>query len=199
MICCACLHPNLKPWAYSLTDTRYPSKKKKYDYVMCEKCGSILQDKLRADLDTSDYYPKNYETHSINYNKNEQVSFLKRIFRRLCLNSFGYSSGIKIGFNRFLGQYVGWMPYSNKIVDIGCGADFLNKLKLLGVEAIGFDFDESAVETAKKYGLNVRNGGIKEAVKYIKDSNVSMYHVIEHLTDPINDIKYLYENLTTAN
>lgn len=75
------------------------------------------------------------------------------------------------------------------LLDIGCGnGHWLNYMHKLGWQVEGTDFDQAAVEEAKKeYGLTVRLGELAD-IAYPDHSfdAVTLRHVIEHHPDPVS-------------
>lgn len=203
-ICTICsAEGTMSKWATGLKDMRYSANKNKWDYLRCSNCGIICQKGLKIDSDVTDYYPISYETHKRNTFNNNQLNFIRRTLRKLSVVAFGYSGNTFLNVllatqYRLLGSYVGWLKYTENLIDIGCGAGYyLEKMKILGCNVTGYDFDKFAVEACKSDGLNVRLGGVEEAlIDSIDNSSVVLHHVLEHLTDPINDVRRLYENLS---
>ena len=75
---------------------------------------------------------------------------------------------------------------NNKLLDIGCGnGAFINFASKIGWNAIGIDFDQSAVINCTQQGMKVHLGGIEmfESKKKIFDV-ITISHVIEHLHNP---------------
>jgi 2-polyprenyl-3-methyl-5-hydroxy-6-metoxy-1,4-benzoquinol methylase len=76
-------------------------------------------------------------------------------------------------------------PDSN-ILDVGCGEGiFLELAKEQGHHAIGIDFNQAALETAKSKGLEVYNYDLKQLTQNVATNfdTVVFFHVIEHLDD----------------
>jgi 2-polyprenyl-3-methyl-5-hydroxy-6-metoxy-1,4-benzoquinol methylase len=87
---------------------------------------------------------------------------------------------------------------AGKVLEIGCGAgDMLHSMKEQGWQAIGIDFDSSAVAAAKSKGLDVRLGDLS-AQSFLDASFdvVLMNHVIEHLPYPIETLREIKRILT---
>jgi len=82
-----------------------------------------------------------------------------------------------------------WLPAAarGRLLDIGCGnGRFLNRMRSLGWQVAGVDFDADAVRVARNhYGLDARCGSA-DAVGFEPASFdvVTLDHVIEHLPDP---------------
>jgi 2-polyprenyl-3-methyl-5-hydroxy-6-metoxy-1,4-benzoquinol methylase len=74
-------------------------------------------------------------------------------------------------------------------LEIGCGSgEFLHKLQKKGISCTGLDFNQNAINEAKKKGLNVVNSTLKEYLKANNDKfdNIILYQILEHIFD-IND------------
>ncbi|MBU0952732.1 MAG: class I SAM-dependent methyltransferase, partial [Elusimicrobia bacterium] len=74
-----------------------------------------------------------------------------------------------------------------KILDVGCGpGEFLSFAKKDGWETFGTEISAfAAAHAAKKFGLNVFTGDLREAK--FPDNNfdvVTIWHVLEHMPDP---------------
>ena len=115
--------------------------------------------------------------------------------------------------NFFLNRAVRFLPSDktqkrHNLLDIGCGnGEFLYRVKDLGFEVTGLDFDKHAVQHAQKINLNVKIGSAETIDDKIQFDNITASHVIEHLRDPnmfldtvyklLNDGGYFY--LATPN
>ena len=75
-----------------------------------------------------------------------------------------------------------------KLLDVGCGdGTFLNLMRGKGWQVDGIDFDPKAIQTAKqKYDLSLRHGDLIAAKLPAESFDaVTMSHVVEHLTNPV--------------
>src|ERR1051326_2853193 len=76
-----------------------------------------------------------------------------------------------------------------KLLDVGCGDGlFLNRMRGLGWEVDGVDFDERAIKNAQaKYHLDLHHGDL-QSVKFGDGQfdAVTLSHVIEHVPEPID-------------
>lgn len=86
-----------------------------------------------------------------------------------------------------------------KILDIGCGTgDMLILFKELGWEAYGIDIDKNAIRLAKTRGLKHLRVGTYKDVEQYQDNYfdcIRLYHVIEHIDDPLLCLKILHKKL----
>lgn len=70
-----------------------------------------------------------------------------------------------------------------KVVELGCGAGFfLEKVRDLGVQAVGLDINPTALAECRRKGLTVQGGGVSDLVEEF-DAFVS-FQVLEHLDNP---------------
>jgi len=121
-----------------------------YNIVKCCNCGLIyVNPRPRARGKTESYYPDS-AAHIISSPFKKEGFFIKawRIYTKIL---FGFS----IPLNK---------PGRYKVLDVGCGSgEFLKSLEIMGYETYGVDISHSAVEKAKKLGLNVFFGELHEA------------------------------------
>lgn len=94
------------------------------------------------------------------------------------------------------------IPYpilGGKVLDVGCGVgDTLMLLKELGWETFGLDIDEAAVAVAKKRGVDHVRVGFYQDISSYPDhyfDAVRLYHVIEHLDDPMRCLRLIKKKL----
>ena len=78
-----------------------------------------------------------------------------------------------------------------RILDIGCGrGEFLSLMRERGWEAIGLELNEETARDARNvFGLEVKTGNLVDA--QFKESFfdvITMWHVLEHLPDPVQTI-----------
>lgn len=86
-----------------------------------------------------------------------------------------------------------------KILDVGCGTgETLLLLKDLGWEPFGMDIDKKAVAVARKRGVGqVRVGAYQTIATYPNNffDAIRLYHVIEHLDDPMRCLQLIKKKL----
>jgi 2-polyprenyl-3-methyl-5-hydroxy-6-metoxy-1,4-benzoquinol methylase len=93
-------------------------------------------------------------------------------------------------------------PFSNsskaKLIDIGCGNGFFLqyiKEKFPLIEARGMDLSQECVEKCKFKGLNVSLGDVFSIDQHAQFDFITLFHVIEHVTHPLEWLKRIYELL----
>lgn len=126
---------------------------------------------------------------------------LKAIYDREDYQQFSYYvSGLekRIALDRldWLSDKVSLVPGA-RVLDFGCGDGFflyVFRQAYPELEFFGLDLSEAAVEKGRSsYGLNLVAGEIDE--RTFPESFfdlVTMYHVVEHLTEPLKVIKQLF-------
>jgi 2-polyprenyl-3-methyl-5-hydroxy-6-metoxy-1,4-benzoquinol methylase len=81
---------------------------------------------------------------------------------------------------------------NDKVVDIGCGQGiFLKKINGIASRVIGIEYNQQALNIAKENGLEVF--GSEEDLSDLrgKVDTIFCFHVLEHVKDPMEFIKYL--------
>lgn len=84
-------------------------------------------------------------------------------------------------------------PRPLRILELGCGAgEFLEMARRRGHDTLGVDFNPTAVEAAVARGLHVVHGGLDRLREHLAARGddlvfdaVVLFHVIEHLADPV--------------
>lgn len=93
-------------------------------------------------------------------------------------------------------RYIKAKP-GGRLLDVGCGnGSFLLSMKALGWIVQGVELDELAVAAARSAGLNVEVGDVSESGLPLGGWDaITLNHVIEHLTDPVEAIRLLSKRL----
>lgn len=155
-------------------------KKNGYSIFECVSCGLKSTD-LKEDYEdfVKRYYAKGYYTGDPKYAAYASYASDKWL---ICRN-----------LNKFLRKILKY-KISGKLLDVGCAMGyFVEMAKKAGFDAYGFDASEFAVKKAKaKLDGRIAVGTI-HSVKYPQKSFdvITMFDVIEHLGDPIRDLKKL--------
>jgi len=92
-------------------------------------------------------------------------------------------------------------PGQKNLLDIGCGSGtFLALAKKKGFTCYGMDVSENAVDAAQRqYDLIVRRGEIgKLDWEGLRFDFITMFHVLEHLRNPEDSLKYAASLLATG-
>jgi SAM-dependent methyltransferase len=78
-----------------------------------------------------------------------------------------------------------------RLLDVGCGdGEFLRRMLALGWEVCGLDPDETAARAAEETGIPIHPGSLSSH-PYPDGSfdAITLYHVIEHLHDPLEALR----------
>ncbi|MDX2456310.1 MAG: class I SAM-dependent methyltransferase [Gammaproteobacteria bacterium] len=160
-----------------------------YDYGCCNQCGVVYQVPMPDAEQIAAFYPDDYEQF-----QPERPKQLKNIEKGALRAVHGYAHLDVPRIYILAGQLLGRLKYRNtppfrsgsQALDIGCGnGKFLIKLRALGWEVQGVEFNAGAVEVCRNSGLNVFHGDLHAAG--FPDASfdmVSARHLIEHLPDP---------------
>lgn len=78
-----------------------------------------------------------------------------------------------------------------KVLDVGCGNGFMLSYLNKKFNKFGIDNDDLAIEHAKKFA-DIRKADLNKGIKINKKFDlIILYHVIEHLEEPINFLKQI--------
>lgn len=84
------------------------------------------------------------------------------------------------------------------VLDFGCGnAEFLRLIKPIASQVAGIELQKSMQEYYKKIGIKVYSD-IDEIPKGFHPNVITMFHVLEHLKDPVEMLKKLGDKLAHA-
>jgi SAM-dependent methyltransferase len=143
--------------------------------IICRNCGMVWSDPFP--IDTLNYYSKDYR---LEY-KGTFEPKLKHIYR-----------AARVATDRVnkIQKYL--LKPKQSILDIGSGGgEFLYLLQLLGHSVHGIEPNEGYGNYAKcEYGLNVDVGFVQDRTfQYEQFDIITVWHVLEHLTNPLETLK----------
>lgn len=144
------------------------------EYRQCLSCGLVFASPM-PNYDVIPSFYSSYSTHS-----KGPKSLLTKLSRRKALKE----SVVAIGSDK-----------KSRILDYGCGnGEFLGELRKLGyLNVLGYDFDPQAVKAANSIGIAATCN--LEEISGCFDT-IMLNHVIEHLPDPIQELKKLSKLLS---
>ncbi len=168
-----------------------------FSVVRCRKCLVVFLSPMLSQAQVSAYYPpKKYYA----YGTAGKDSFFSKL--RAYLIQHYYHPTL---LSRILTLMIPKVPAiptqikDGKILDVGCGTgETLLLLKDLGWETYGMDIDKKAVTVAKKRGVDhVRVGAYQTIARYPDNffDAIRLYHVIEHLDDPMRCLRLVRKKL----
>ena len=178
------------------------------------ECGAIwLDPQPRADDIVKAY--RHYYTHNApdSVNKTAQRPFYHFLKKKYWAQRYGYVDGSLPFRDKIIGLAIALNPlrkaaldsdvmylpvkYNGKLLDLGCGnGKRLELMRDLGWLVEGIDFDENAVRSAQRKGLQVHCGTLHE-IHYPEDhfDAIMMSHVFEHIYEPIELLRECYRIL----
>ena len=177
-----------------LIERKCPACKSNKKKIICKKDGlKIVQCR---DCDLVFVSPTfNYEHYISLYKKNKYQTIVKKlgenshVYRR---DRFG-TERVKI-LKNFLQK-----KKKYRVLDIGCSTGFfIEKANKLGWKTTGLELNPSAVNFAKKRGLNVINEDFLKSKFNHKFDVICAFDVLEHLFDPMKIIKKAYKDLKSG-
>lgn len=171
MKCISCGNLNFKP----LKIYNPQNKKETFIYNFCQKCGLGI-----INLDLNKDYSSNYDEEYFEYQESTS-SFLTRFIELFSLTREEFVLKYRIGIN--------------SILDIGCGVgSFLNNLKNHFKQLSGTELNENAKKIAlsKNKEIKIIDNRLLILDKY---DVVTMWHVLEHINDPLNFLDNIKKNL----
>jgi len=184
----------------------------------CPSCGLAWLDPTPVEGDIGKLYRK-YSTHIAGTagHSNDDSSFAQRVTDALLAESFGYRerapdfwaalAGRCAAQSRFLreciGMSVSWLDGAQRgrLLDVGSGnGEFLARMRDLGWDVVGVEPDSKAAQVSREtYGLTVYSGSLEGANLSAQSFDaMTLIHVIEHLSDPVQTLKSARELLKTG-
>lgn len=88
-----------------------------------------------------------------------------------------------------------------KILDVGCGSGlFLETIRRFGINGLGVDPTKESVAACRAKGIEAQQLSIQEMVESPlgQFSVVTLFHVLEHVADPLGAIKILKRSLSSS-
>lgn len=153
-----------------------------FDFVRCNNCAFIYVNPRVREEKIIEYYNEETSTHDAMlefFKSQKQQEVEKKLYKEI--------------FEKIQKK----VP-SGKLLDIGCSIGlFLSVAKKLGYDVLGMELNEKAAKYAED------NHGIPVVRKLLEEANfsdnsfdvISMFGVIEHLTDPVKTISDVHRIL----
>jgi len=148
--------------------------------VICDGCGLVHHDPLPKEQEINLYYEKKYRSDY----KNAYSPQFKHVYR----------AG-RVALNR-IQKIRPWLTKCQDILDVGSGAgELCYLLNAQGHRCIGIEPNEGyAVYAKDQLGLNIHVGSYETALfKSEAFDLVTMYHVLEHILQPVALLQKVYQ------
>lgn len=164
--------------------------KEVFSYQRCLGCGLVVQQPRISPSELKKHYPS-----SKYYSYQEQETGL---FDRIRSYLLKHPRALLTRILPKVPAIPSWVN-GGKMLDVGCGTgETLVQLRDLGWSVYGLDIDKNAVRLANRRGLaNVSYGSWEDVEKYPDKffDAIRLYHVIEHLDDPVGCLKLISRKL----
>jgi|APSaa5957512535_1039671.scaffolds.fasta_scaffold00525_26 2-polyprenyl-3-methyl-5-hydroxy-6-metoxy-1,4-benzoquinol methylase len=146
--------------------------------VICKKCGLVQTSPRMNENTIREFYNNEYREI---YEKGESVT--ERSFQA------EYDKGKVI--NNFITNVTNEKIIKKFVVEIGTGSGgILQFFKDAGNEIFGVDLDSKCIQFGKNKGLNLDVGTLQKLSEIKKHPDLVIYsHVLEHLSNPIEELK----------
>lgn len=187
----------------------------KWNIRRCQSCGLYWLDPAPLKEELHKLYI-NYYTHQPPRGESNPNTLSRRIYNLIKKSYLSYKYGYyqcNYNLKKILGLFmyfhpgrradldfsVMYLPMRPKgqLLDVGCGSGWLLKrMRKLGWNVEGVDFDPKAVENAQKENLKVRLGSLEDL--HYPDNYfdaITMSHLIEHVPNPLQLLSECYRIL----
>jgi SAM-dependent methyltransferase len=162
---------------------------KSYVYHRCTACGVIYQHPLPGDAEIAGFYPESY----IVYCQPSRTEF-DAVQKAVLKHRYGYDN---LTTSWPAGVFARLTPAARipeviprieggTVLDIGCGnGEYLLRLRSIGWNCKGVEFNKKAVSICRQYGLDIFHGDLKSAdFESGSFDFVTAHHLLEHVPDP---------------
>ncbi len=184
----------------------------RFTYVRCRPCGLVYLHPRPSDRELSRYYPDYVTPVSTTSGSSSWERMRQRLKRMVAAEWYGYS-GSPGGTSRWLfrplrkaltlpiSPLLSQVPRAQaggRVLDIGCGSGgYLAFLASLGWTCVGIEpGPQSRAYAQDDLGLTVHAGPLTAcALPEASFSVVTMWHVIEHLPDPLKTLREIHQLL----
>ncbi len=181
--CPACDHPEARV-LFSSSDRLYRTTDREFQVVECASCKLIRLSPWPDPADLRLYYPAGYWYVP----DQDAASRLEDIYRRAVLRDHV----------SFVSKALDSVETQGPVLDVGCGGGlFLRLLGERGHRVVGLDFSLGAASAAWRHnGVPAVCSSLSQA-PFAPGScaAVTMFHVLEHLYDPVSDLDAAYDLL----
>lgn len=104
---------------------------------------------------------------------------------------YAWKKYMRLVFRETAGRIEAILGKKGRCLDIGCGFGFfVEEMKNRGWDAYGMDISPTAVDFARSIGIDARMGTIEKSdFKKGSFDAITMFYVLEHLTDPLDSLR----------
>lgn len=156
----------------------------KIHVVICTSCGLVQTNPRMKEKNYEEFYDKEYRALYSQKNSFPTEDFFQDQYRR---GSVIYN---------YIKQLIGIDLKDKFVVEIGCSAGgILQYFKDKRNKVFGVDFDSKYIEFGKQKGLDLAIGNLEQLSSGKKPDLVIYSHVLEHVFNPVNELKTLQQFL----
>ncbi len=152
-------------------DRLYGTTNRFFNVVECSKCALLRLDPLPTPEELASFYPETYWWEQ----EKSSASRLAEIYRQFVIRDH-----VRFAAHAIRGD--------GPVLDVGCGGgSFLHAIEQLGYDVVGSDVSARAARTARRqYGIPTACASLPDLpFRNGSFSTVTMFHVLEHLADPM--------------
>jgi len=151
----------------------------KFKIVKCKKCGLLRLSPLPDKLTIEQIYTKNSSQKNLEFEvfSSKYLTILKRFLI------------IEPLLKRLKNKYI--RDEQTRLLDIGCSTGWITSVSRdLGFDVIGLEVNPYLAQFGREnYNLKIIESYVEEFSSDEKFNSVSMFHVLEHLPDPLKALK----------
>ena len=165
-------------WELTGRDRLYHTTARAFDVVACGGCGLLRLSPRPLEAELPQYYPQQYWFSG----DRSLAGRLEESFRRLLIRDHA----------RFVQRAYRNAGATGPMLDAGCGGGLLaGVLRARGVPAMGLDSSADAVKLAwHRHRVPALQGDLRQAPFAPRSlALLSMFHVVEHLLDPVGYLR----------
>ena len=181
------IKPSLENLKIEVIEYEFPDTKAgSYNMLKCRSCGFLRIDPVPSQKVLNSLYMEN------NFS-GKQLEH--EVFSSPFLTSLKKNIVVKPLINRLKNYF---KDIENPtLLDIGCSTGWItSNSRDAGFNVLGLEANRTAAEFGRnKYGLEILEGYIEDLDLNMKFNSVTMFHVLEHLTDPIVTLKKVNNHL----
>lgn len=145
----------------------------KHQLLKCKDCDFVFMEKIPTEVELDEHYAK------YDYSGNTFLSPLtvKR-------------------YDELLKEFEKYRE-TNRILDVGCGRGwFLQVAKQHGWEVYGTEYSDEAIKLNRSKGIQIEQGSLQaSSFEGMQFDVVTSFEVIEHINNPIEEIRYIHKLL----
>ncbi len=181
-----CIVCGSKSFVHFLSCKDYTVSKQDFNIVSCQGCGFKFTNPRPDDNEIGNYYKsQDYVSHS-----NTKKGLINKLYHAVRSHTLKKKLAL-------INSYVS----RGTLLDYGCGTGmFLNTAKEAGWKCFGYEPDPEARKIAEEQGLDIVDSKdiLKQKLGSSKFDVISLWHVMEHITDVDQTLEFFKANLNDA-